>query len=608
MSLAFDMIQGLKEIQGRIDEAVHSFARDRGYRAEFPLRENGLCLGYTMHGCYPVRMYWDETRFTCVDGFIYGKDEKDVEAELADIRERALSGDASFKECISRWTLSTDGEYVVILGDTESGNILCFNDTLSRLPLYYLIEGGRLLLSREAPFIRKVKESAGFDREAIFEYLLFGYALSGKTLFEGVKRLAGGSLIYTRGKEGSVSVERVSEFNFEAKRSTPGGIGRVAAEIAELMHEACRKRQDPSLGNVVALSGGLDSRTVAACLKNESVPFTAATFKDHYGIVGPDVAIAKKMADELDVRWDLYEMRKAKGRDCLELLRQQCGMNYLGLSFAVPLIKNILREHPEGVTLLTGDGGDRVLRDTRPVGNIRSLDTLVQYIIEHNSMIDIRAVSEMTMIDEGLVKERLRDILLEYEEKDMKMKYLQFVFSERCPGWHFQGEERNRFYLRPVTPFYSIELFRRSMSIKDEMKKDFRLYREVLSIISPKLASIENAEWGFPITSWKLPLYCRARRAYFSMPSNVKKVIESRLRRGRMRNAYGSRSNVMECIRKQISGKGPVAEYLSVESVEANIQRIDKLGFDHLFTLTSVLEEEGGGESSIGQYMEDELI
>ena len=48
--------------------------------------------------------------------------------------------------------------------------------------------------------------------------------------------------------------------------------------------------------NVVSLSGGLDSRAVAAGLRREEIPFTAATFLDSQQTNAADVRVASRVA------------------------------------------------------------------------------------------------------------------------------------------------------------------------------------------------------------------------------------------------------------------------------------------------------------------------
>jgi asparagine synthase (glutamine-hydrolysing) len=378
--------------------------------------------------------------------------------------------------------------------------------------------------------------------------------------------------------------------------------------LAELLIEGTRSRIDSVDKNVIALSGGLDSRTVAACLNKLKAPFYGATFLDYFGIVRPDIQYAEIIAQNLDIVWKFFRAKRATGKEVLELLRVKDGLNFLGLSFSVPLIKSMIDFYGSGITFFTGDGGDRVLRDIRPVGNIHNVEHLLSYIITNNRMIPIDIVSAITGMNKADFISRMKNYLMEYDEENMKMKYLQFIFSERCPSWYFQGEDRNRAYLHPVTPFYDIKFFKYSMNLPDSIKHNFKLYRKVMVKISPEVAAVNNAEWGFPITSRKLGLYCAARRIYFAMPTQIRNFVQLRHKFSRKISPYYEGSTVMKCFRRQLETCSSISDYLCPGKIENNIGKIDKAGFEHLFTLTSLIEDIKGGKSSIEEYSGSDML
>jgi len=608
VNVVLDRAGRLREREAALRSSLSRLAFDRTYSSSIPHFDDHFALGFSRHAQYPVLVFQEGGRLICVDGFIYSKTEDEIETDLRAIGLLAFTDGDGCTEAIRRFMLSTDGEYAVFIYDIGKGELLVFNDPLCRLPLYYADRGGELVVSRTPGFIHTVTGDNAFDEDSIFEYLLFGYPLQGRTLFRDVFRLTGGSVLRGRMRDGGFSVKRLKVIDYEERHEEDPGVQSHAEAISQMLHEAVRRRASPVVNNLLALSGGLDSRTVAGCLTALEIPFTAVTFHDYYGIVSPDVEYARMMAGALGVDWELHAMKRATGSDCLEMLDRLCGMNYLGVSFSVPLIRELMEEHGDDITLFTGDGGDRVLRDTRPVGTVRDIGDLARYVVQHNSVIPVDVVSRITGTPKEEFMSRLEGILESYPERDMKMKYHRFIFCERCPGWHFQGEERNRAYVRPVTPFYSIELFRYAMALPDGMKTNFRLYREVLGAVSPLLASISNPEWGFPITSRRLPLYSMARRAYFTMPGGLKRRIIGRLKRGKMRCPYDCESNFMRCLAEQIEGCPAIADHLSPAAVRSSAPGLDKLGLDHLFTLTSVIERLSLGRSSIARFAGQELL
>ncbi len=593
----------IKNISGRIRSALDELVHDGGYSSSSSMVGGHLFLGYTSHNKYSVAEIEDQRYHICVDGFIYNRSRGDLERSLLSVARRM----PDCSEEAAGWIADTDGEYGVFISDRETGDTVIFNDPLSRISFYYFMDENGLMLSREPKFINSMRGGAVFDRQSIFEYLLFGYPLEGRTVFKGINRLRGGSLLKISTGEGSVEIESIHSFNYEQKDHSGGSLHEHAGNMADLLEAACRRRSSPAGINVVSLSGGLDSRSVSICLDNKGVPFSTATFLDAYGIVGPDIEYAEKIARTLGIEWNMFRLHRAKGRVLLDLLSRVSGLNYLGVGHILELLERIGDTYGEEFTLFTGDGGDRVIRDTRPVGNVGSLDGLVDYILNFNTMLSVETVSDITGTPRPEIRSRLKDMLGRYQERDYKMKYLQFIFSERCPGWHFQGEERSRFYTRTMTPFYGSEVFRYSMNLPDDLKKNYKLYREILVRLSPEVAAINNSEWQFPITSWKLPFYGIARRVYFALPKPLRKIVEYRLRWSRIRGAYTPESPVRKCLERQLSGPA-LSGYMDVDRLRENLGSMEKMGFDHLFTITSLIEKEITGSSSISDFESEEMI
>jgi asparagine synthase (glutamine-hydrolysing) len=601
--IVFDAQGRIGREREKLDGAVEQLLHDERYSRRILLATDNLYFGYTYHDKYETHAFRHEERIICIDGQIYGKSREEMERELSD-----LTGASASSEDICKWILGTDGEFAVCVVRKDTGEIQVWNDYLARMPLYYSCTDGMLILSREISFISAVTGNWRFNRDAVPEYLLYGYPLGNKTLFENIHHLEAASLLRGGRPHKEPVIERLHSYNFDEKSHGTEDIRQHAGNLVDLFQEACRTRIDSVDRNVIALSGGLDSRSVAISLSNLKAPFSAVTFLDYFGSFSADIEYAKQIAQTLGIEQELVRLERAKGRDVLELLRIKGGMNYLGVSFAIPLIRRIREIHGDSITLFTGDGGDRVFRDTRPVGSIRNLHSLASYIIAHNQMIPLDVVSAITGTDRRKLIAGLEERLSGYPERDMKMKYLHFVFYERCPNWHFQGEDRNRSYVRPVTPFYSTPLFDYSMRLPDQYKADFRLYREILVRLSPQIAAINNSEWRFPITSKKLGLYSYGRRMYFTMPTKIRRIVQLRHWYRKKLNIYDDDSNIMKCFTAQLQKCEAISDYLSVTATEKNLQRIYKMGFDHLFTLTSLIEQVHGGAGALAEYLESDIM
>jgi asparagine synthase (glutamine-hydrolysing) len=260
------------------------------------------------------------------------------------------------------------------------------------------------------------------------------------------------------------------------------------------------------------------------------------------------------------------------------------------------------------ITLITGDGGDKVLRDIRPAGRIENIDALVNYVLNHNQLMPLDVVSALTGLDARDNVGSLRRHLQSYDEEDMISKYVHFLVGERCMKWNFQGEDRNRFAFWPVAPIFATPLFVRAMNVPFGLKSRYKLFREMLLLFSPEAAHIKNALWDLPVTSRKLWFYFSAREAYLRLPPRMRRLVRSHRGHGGGVSAYPIESGVVTCFSGQLKNCSAISEYLSVDAVRSNLPRISKMGFDHLFTLTSMIEDFTSSKSTIESYSERELI
>jgi len=581
--------------------------RSGGFDRSVLLDEKGFVLCAARHPKYPVTVFESGGIYVCVEGRVYGKAPGVVQSELESLSRSIFSGRRGYGEEVARWLLDTDGDFNVIMLDRKSGALCVFNDALARLPLFYNVTGSTLIVSREPRFITKTLGQAGFDREAIAQYLLFGYPLGDATIFRGIRQLPPASMIRSGGN-GGVSVERLYRHNFERCAGGGADLREEARTLADLFETACRDRHDPEGRNVVALSSGMDSRMVASCLAKLRLPFASETFSYGNFAWEKDVRTAEKLAGALGCEWKLFQIGPARGEDALDLLRMKDGLNFLGMSFSIPLMRSMKETFGERINLFTGDGGDKVIRDIRPSARIAGMDGLIRHVIAANQLMPLDLAASVSRVPREAILEGLRRRFESYEERDMRMKYVHFLIRERCMKWLFHGEDRNRSAFWQVAPIYSIRFFKRAMECPFELKSRYRLYREILLLFSREAADIINTEWNLPVTSARLRLYWAAREVYLRLPAPLRRFVRARYRYHRNVDCHPEDGKLMRCFLEQAAGCQAISDYLSLDAIRANPGRAGRMGFDHLFTLTSTIEDFTGPRSTIEDYLGCELI
>ena len=163
--------------------------------------------------------------------------------------------------------------------------------SLTRVDPVYLAESaGAVVVSDRACWAAAVTGRLGdHDPAMVGAFLSLGYPVGAATPFLGVRALGGGCQL--RMTDGRIVVTRSA--GQEADGGLREGPGPGSAHVAAALVEAVRP-----LGHTIApvelsLTGGKDSRLIAAALRAGEVPFRARThgFADH-----PDVVIAGMIA------------------------------------------------------------------------------------------------------------------------------------------------------------------------------------------------------------------------------------------------------------------------------------------------------------------------
>jgi asparagine synthase (glutamine-hydrolysing) len=601
-------------------EAIEYVKHDKRYAHKIILRQNSFLVAYTGYPEYPLTTFEDDEFWVCVEGKIYGKNDSQVKKEInillnKIVAERFIDKSDKFMD---NWLLTTDGEFIIYAFDKRHEDFIVLNDALGRLPLYYYNDPDdtKIIISREIHLIAALiwdnqhdgnKKHDRFDRTAIVDYLLLGLMLESHTLLTNVYRLRPATVIrlYNNTK---IDIQNIYTFNFEQKKYVDKSIKENSNKLISLFSDACLNRADPNGNNVISLSGGFDSRAVAACFYKNNIPFSTATYvppgwKPSVDTLS-EVEIAKQVANEFQSKCENFGLVEPRAEDLLMLLKIKCGLNYLGFGYMIPILDKLIRKYDTAITFFTGDGGDRSLHELR-FGKIpRSIDELIKYIVRDlygaSYLFSIRDVAAVTDMSEKQIIDRLRRVLTSYPEKRLDQKLVHFIFYESAFSDDIESEDRNRTYVWSVTPFYSIPFFHYAMNCSDSNKANIELQREFLLTLSPAAAAIKNSAFGCSLTSKKYKIIQRLitlRRRY----PTLKRVMD----RIRCHKNYEYISREIKCLRDQIYKSESIRNYFNQDKLNDilnNPKKYNATGISALFTIVSLMESLSSTQSTLAKY------
>lgn len=592
LSFVCDFKGHLREKESRLLTSLDLLFHFHDYDKQILLNESSYFLACTRYKEYPLISFENENYLIHIEGRIYGKPPALITDELNMMAGWLFESPIRREEDITQWLLNTDGDFILFILEKNSGDIAILNDALGRLPLYYSYVDGELIVSREVRFIANVSDIRTLDRMAVAHYLLLGYPLGRKTLLDQIYRLTPATLIKVDNRQSKAQTRAFTCFNFGVKAHCNRTIEENADELASLFSRACINRTNSANQNVIGLSGGLDSRAVAACLHQNKIPFFAVTRLDFRTDGNLEPKIAEEVAALFNIDWRLFRLGPPKGKDFVRLLKMKNGLNYLAVSPMLPFLDKVRDTFGSNATYWTGDGGNKLQTDFRPACKLNSLPDLVNYIVTRHQVLPLPTVAELTQIPKQKILEDIEAAIFLYPERELTDKYFRFYIDEKTFKWNFEGEDRNKFFFWTMAPFFSMYFFRHLIGCPDEQKAGHALYRAFLAKLSPEASAINNANWGFSLDSKRYALMRFLRGLFLNKlsPTLAKKLLHP----GRP----ACPSQYLDVLQRQVANCTAIGNYLSPRIFES-IKNSNQIQVQTLLTITSVIEEMECGKSTL---------
>jgi asparagine synthase (glutamine-hydrolysing) len=588
----------------QFNAAMDALRHDQDYERENVYRDKTSLLGITRYPEYPVSVYDNDEYAVLLEGRIYDLNKKRLSEELLKLAPLLFAEDKAARSQLRDWLLERDGEFLVLVRENATGAWGFMNDALGRLPVYIASLDGRFVLSREISFVVSFLKQRQPNRPAVAQQLLLGHPLGTRTLFEGIESVEPGSLLVWRSGE-AVRREQLCRFNYEqlvAERSPAEHAARLANEFLS----SCRRRTGDKKRSVIALSGGHDSRAVAAGLIQVGAMVQAVTFERASGEDFTDIEVARQVARTLGVDWFSLKVRRPVGSDVRELLKRKGGQNYTGVAFGIPYLHSVERRFGRAITYFTGDGGDKALPGLLPPRSFQSTEELARYVIERSAISPIAVVGRITNMTSTEITASLAAILGGYPEQSCSFKYVQFLLSERARRWLFEGEDRNRSFFWSTAPFYAVPFFRAAMAVPPRIKKRHRLYREFLRALDPRLIEVIDASRGMAIGSLKYRLIMGTASLLKRYPQFYARIVQ----KTRPPRRVSSEAAILKCISRQIKTCDEVAAYVDVPELRRYLDTpalLTRAGWHNLLTVCSTIERYISGGDSLRQFETQEF-
>jgi len=477
------------------------------------------------------------------------------------------------------------GNFLFLALDSERKLLVFANDALARLPVYFNRHQGGLDLGRDVTMITGMAEKITHDPLKMALFQMLTYVPGHGTPYSEVDTLKGGTLaVYNWDKDDLRLIDQPELRFAEIDRS-----GSPKSRLPELidLFDAAVKSCVSDMPIVLSLSGGFDSRSVAASLLKQKLPFDAYTYLDADGAAGDEVVIAREIASVAGFPHQVLELGTSGISDYQTLLTLKGGLNYLVVAHFVRHLNIIRASHHGGMLLFTGDGGDKTLRDLNPDRPILTAREWLDYLYEFEAIFPPETCAQLFGIKKSDLDDHLLDHIAGYPTADYEEKYANFILTEQAARWSFEGEDRNRYFCRAEAPFYDYNFYRRARQLPNAWKKDYALYSNFLNALSPDLSRVRYANRGWSPARMKNPFY----RLLVAKSRSLRRVVDKRKNQKARETSFATKDWMSRRVLEQFANNAlrETMPGFALISTPQYLNKLTKTQLGTLYTVTSML-------------------
>jgi len=459
---------------------------------------------------------FNEDKSLCI--FMYGK-VYDYEREVNELKNRGhrfiVGNDAefclhSYEEYGKNFIKELNGSFVFAIYDVKQRRIIVANDRYGLRPLYYAMSGSKLLFASE---VKAILEDKAFNKElndeTIAEFFAFqGEIVGNKTFFKEIEVLPPASVFAYDGK--SMSIEQYWDFDYQPDYGLSED--EIADRLVQTFKKAVDIRMRDDLRYGIALSGGLDSRSIVAAVdKDKRRDVVAFTF----GIKGCDeIEIAQVVSRKAGIRHILVEIDPDEviAPYCEDVVHLTDGMDTILVMF-LPFVHGKMKHYADVV--FDGANGDVILggRELRQIAAFRARSSQELARVIHARRVFPDHMLARLFADDYYA--RIKDVPMRSVEDYLgklsghpanRLSY--FIIQNYARRFNNMGGVVERTWVESATPTYDNNFIDIVVKIPPELRAYHRIYRKFLMKLAPELAAITYnrtmVRADAPLIAWRL--------------------------------------------------------------------------------------------------------
>lgn len=587
-----------------------------GFTSEILLKNQQSTLAVTKSFSeYPLAFFENSQYQVWMEGKIYNLSSRQIQDDLLSISEAIFTEKKTSR--LTRWLEQTDGEFVFFVREKACGHWAVFRDLLGSLPLYYSNNEKTIVFSRNLRFTRKYAKTAELDRTALAQYLLFGYLLNYRTFYQNVQPIPPATLLLFDQRACDFSSIVLKQFNYEHKKYRFRSARKNALELSRIFIESCQNRAKSSPQSILKLSGGFDSRAIAAGLHAAKADFTAYTWVRQDLKNQLDYNTAKEVVKTLNIPWHSQKIENCYTEDVRTIFLLKNGIDHLGFSYPVQNAKILQAMFGSKITVFDGLFGDKFMPDLRPPAPLVTFNALLNTVIKKHSIWSLNAIESLMGVKRQDLTDCVTETLSSYPERSLRDKYAHWVIHERGISRFLNCSDRGRNFYWPGLPFLNPAFYHYAMNCPNAQKTNRYLYTLMLKELVPQIIEIpyarNNAAATEPIANYirkTSQLRFKAEQGMYALkrsPNPIRflyKKLNTHSQQPPKRKPKPYSPALVKCLQQQ-ADIPDIAQYFSIDQLKRIIRSPEQWGEDalsRLFTILTVVEEFLGANSTLENF------
>lgn len=345
-----------------------------------------------------------------------------------------------------------------------------------------------------------LKHSGELDLKAICVFAATGFFLDEDTHYESVKALKPATE-FERKSDGNIEVGKTYfDWHYSPRELT---LKQATEEFTALFHRICGE-QSKGTSIILPLSGGLDSRTLAAALKNHS---DIQSYSYEYEGGEPETKFSEEIANAENFPFTGFKIEKGYLWNVIEELGR---INLCCSEFTHPRqMAHINQTSKMGETFMLGHWGD-VLFDgmgvTDKLGFEEQVNILYKKVLKKGGAELGKALWQQWSIAgnfDQYLKERISGLHQNIKIENANAKVRAFKSLYWAPRWTSSNLTIFNKFNQIALPYYHDEMCKFICTVPEHLLVDRQVQIEYLKKHAPELARIKRQGFGLDLYNFQ---------------------------------------------------------------------------------------------------------